>query len=420
MKKILLILLSVFLLLAMSYLTILLLPSRTLTRFQNRQYSSRFYDRNGVLLHIMPLQDGLRREYYPLDKMGTGLIETFIATEDKNFYRHCGVDIFSLARATVQNGRAGRVVSGASTITMQLARIIWPRKGKVNLSVKALEAMRAIYLEVKLSKDDILELYLNSVPFGQQVEGVGSAARSFFSCEPSTLTPEQCAKLAEIPRRPAGSDLEKSFQYPSVCMHFVNHVIKVYGEKKQIIPPTLNLAVDSRLTVQAEFLIQKKLEEYKDSRIHNGAAIVLDNKTGEVLAWAGNASFDDDAHSGQIDGVTVKNQPGSSMKPFLYALALEEGFSPATVLPDIQQDFGSSGIYVPLNFNNRYNGPVRFRTALASSLNIPAVYLLHEIGIKTYMDRLYLLGFNSLKGSEESTGLSLALGSSEVTLEEMA
>ncbi|MCR5620335.1 MAG: transglycosylase domain-containing protein [Treponema sp.] len=414
------ILLAVLLLVAVFFLTLRLLPSRTLSDFTARQYSSRFYDRDGKLLYIMPLEDGLRREYYPLDQMGTNLVQAFIDAEDKNFRRHFGVNLFSLVRAAVQNGKEGRVVSGASTITMQLARIIWPRKGRVNLLVKTKEALLAVYLETKLSKDEILELYLNSVPFGQQIEGVGSAARSFFSCEPASLSPEQCLRLAEIPRRPADSQLEKSFVYPSLCMHFVNHVIASYKEAKQHIPPTLELAIDSSLTSHAEFLIQKKLEEYKEARIHNGAAIVLDNRTGEVLVWAGNASFDDDAHSGQIDGVSVRNQPGSSMKPFLYALAMEEGFSPSSVLPDIQQDFGSSGVYVPLNFNNRYNGPVRFRTALASSLNIPAVYLLHELGLKNYMERLYLLGFDSLRGSEEGTGLSLALGSSEVTLEEMA
>ena len=176
------ILLAVLLLVAVFFLTLRLLPSRTLSDFTARQYSSRFYDRDGKLLYIMPLEDGLRREYYPLDQMGTNLVQAFIDVEDKNFRRHFGVNLFSLVRAAVQNGKEGRVVSGASTITMQLARIIWPRKGRVNLLVKTKEALLAVYLETKLSKDEILELYLNSVPFGQQIEGVGSAARSFFSC----------------------------------------------------------------------------------------------------------------------------------------------------------------------------------------------------------------------------------------------
>ncbi len=408
------------LVLLIAFLAIRFIPSQRLSDFCGRQYSSRLYDRNGVLLYIMPLEEGLRREYYPLDKIGPNIIEAFIEAEDRNFRRHFGVDIRSIARAVVQNGSAGRVVSGASTITMQLARIIWPRKGKVSVGVKLLEAIRAIYLEIKLSKDEILELYLNSVPFGYQIEGVGSAARSFFSSSPSLLTPEQCERLAQVPRRPADFAPEIKFKYPSLCMHFVNHTIEFYRTKGEKVPPNLELSIDYSLTKQAEFLIQKKLEEFKEARIHNGAAIVLDNKTGEVLAWAGNASYEDSEHSGQIDGVSVKNQPGSSMKPFLYALALEEGFSPASVLPDIQQDFGSSGVYVPLNFNNRYNGPVRFRTALASSLNIPAVYLLYEIGIKKYLSQLDRLGFYSLKGKESSLGLSLALGSGEVSLEEMA
>lgn len=419
-RRLLTILTAILLLLTAALLTAKLLPSRTLAAFTGRQYSSRLYDRNGVLLYIMPLEEGMRREYYPLDKIGTNVTEAFIAAEDRNFRRHFGVDLRSIARAATQNRSAGRIVSGASTITMQLARIIWPRKGRVTLAVKLLEALRAVYLELKLTKDEILELYLNSVPFGYQIEGVGSAARSFFSCEPSSLSPEQCTRLAQVPRRPSEAAPEIQFRYPARCMHFVNHAVAFYRSRGAVVPPTLELSIDSSLTGQAEFLIQKKLEEFKDARIHNGAAVVLDNKSGEVLAWAGNASFEDSDHAGQIDGVTVRNQPGSSMKPFLYALALEEGFSPASVLPDIQQDFGSSGVYVPLNFNNRYNGPVRFRTALASSLNIPAVYLLHELGMQAYLAKLNELGFDSLKGVGTNLGLSLALGSGEVTLEEMA
>lgn len=394
-------------------------PDKTLSAFMNRQYSTRFYDTNSNLIYIMPLEDGLRREYYQLKDISPELVRSFIQEEDKNFYRHCGIDFLSIIRALVQNRRAGRIVSGASTITMQLSRIIWPRKGKATVTTKAKEAVRAVYLEIKLSKDEILELYLNSVPFGFQVEGVVSAARSFFSTDAFSLTPEQCAALAKIPRRPTEFAPQKTYSYPARCPHFVAHVIESYKRRGEVIPPDVTLSVDSALTEYAELLIQQRLEEYKEARIHNGAAFAINNKTGEVLIWAGNASFHDSSHAGQIDGVTVKNQPGSSMKPFLYALALERGFSPTSVLPDIQQDFGSDGVYVPLNFNNRYNGPVRFRVALASSLNIPAVYLLHQIGLPEYMEQLYKLGFDSLKGTEKGTGLSLALGSSEVTLEEM-
>jgi penicillin-binding protein 1C len=408
------------------HFALVLLPYPRLESFMHRQNSTRFYDRNGVLLQVLPLDDGLRRETYPLDEIPTSLQKEFIQAEDKNFYYHLGVDFVSIVRAAIQNKKAGRVVSGASTITMQLVRMVYPRKtisgtttlAPVTLRVKFIEMIHAFHIEAKLSKKKILELYLNNVPFGFQAEGVGSAARTFFGVEPNALSSEQIKILAQIPRRPSEYAPRKSFVYPQLCPHLITYVLSQYKAQNKGIPNSLILSVDSNLCAQAEKDIQQKLEDYKDARIHNGSAFVINNVTGEILAWVGNGNFFDE-HGGQIDGVLVKNQPGSSMKPFLYALALEQGYAPTTVLPDIPQDFGSSKVYVPLNFNDRYNGPVRMRVALASSLNIPAVYLLYNIGVTDYMKKLSELGFRSLDGQRESTGLSLALGSGEVTLYEM-
>ena len=404
------------------YCALRFIPEPALNRFVERQYSARFYDRNGILLHVMPLEDGLRREFVPLKKIPPELADAFIAAEDKNFYRHIGVDFLSIVRAAEQNRKARRIVSGASTITMQLVRMIYPRSAKADFGVKLREMLCAFRLEIKLSKRRILELYLNNVPFGFQTEGIASAARSFYGIEAaslSSLTAEQMKTLAIIPRRPAEYAPQKTFVYPNLCPHFIQYVKNEYTKSGKTIPYELRLSIDSKLVEQIERGIQQKLDEFKEARIHNGAALVINNRTGEIIAWAGNASFDDDEHSGQIDGVLVKNQPGSSMKPFLYALALENGFEPSAVLPDIPQDFGSEGVYVPQNFNNRFNGPVRFRVALASSLNVPAVYLLNEVGIGKYMNCLSRLGFDSLEGMRDKTGLSLALGSGEVTLFEM-
>jgi len=397
-----------------------LLPCAALKQFMQRENSTRFYDRNGVLLQVRPLEEGLRREYYPLKDIPEAIGKAFIAAEDKNFYLHPGVDFFSIVRAFMQNRRAGHTVSGASTITMQLVRLIYPRTGRATVRTKFVEMLRAFRIEAKLSKHKILELYLNNLPFGFQVEGIGSAARAFYGVTPDKLTDEQIARLALIPRRPVQYAPEKSFVYPNLCPHFIRHVEDEYRTQGKRLPDALTLSIDSALVTETEKNIQKKISEFKDSRIHNGAALALDNLTGEILVWAGNASFDDSAHSGQIDGVLVQNQPGSSMKPFLYALALEHGFSPADSLPDIPQDFGSFGVYVPLNFNNCYNGPVRFRVALASSLNVPAVYLLHELGMESYLSCLQALGFASLAAQKDSLGLSLALGGADVSLYEMA
>lgn len=397
-----------------------IIPVSTINRFVQKQNSTRFYDRNGILLQVLPLEEGLRREYYSLDSIPLQLQQSFIQAEDKNFYHHWGVDFISIIRAARQNKKAGRVVSGASTITMQLARLVYPRKknAPVTLRVKFSEMMHAFILETKFSKKKILELYLNTIPFGYQIEGVGSAARSFYGVEPMGLSVEQMQSLAQIPRRPSEYAPPKTFTYPNLCPHFVQYVIGQYHSRAKTIPNALTLSVDSHLTMLVENEIQQKITDYKEARIHNGSAFVINNRTGEIVVWVGNGSFTD-SHGGQIDGVLVRNQPGSSMKPFLYALALEDGVAPATVIPDIPQDFGSSKVYVPLNFNNRYNGPVRMRVALASSLNIPAVYLLYNIGVTEYMQKLSQLGFASLDGERGSTGLSIALGSSEVTLYEM-
>lgn len=401
------------------HLVLKIIPCPSLNAFMQRENSTCFYDRNGVLLNVRPLHDGLRREYYKLDELPEELVLAFVNAEDRNFYYHCGVDFISVARAFFQNKKEGRIVSGASTITMQLVRIIYPRKNSVSVKIKLIEMLRSIYIENKLSKKKILELYLNNVPFGFQVEGVGSASRTFFGRTPDKLSVDEINVLASIPRRPSLYAPEKSFEYPSLCPHFINYVIQKYQSEKKRLPDKMVLSVDSSLITATEKQIQRMLEDYKDARIHNGAACAINNKTGEVVLWVGNASFYDDEHSGQIDGVLTKNQPGSSMKPFLYAMALENGFSISDVLPDIPQDFGGEGVYIPFNFNNKYNGPVRMRVALASSLNVPAVYLLYNVGVQNYIDTLLKLGFDSLQSQRNSLGLSLALGGGEVSLLEM-
>lgn len=429
-----------------------LLPFPQLDAFLKRPCSTRIYDRNGELLQILPLDDGLRREWYDASELPERIGEVFIASEDSNFYRHCGIDIGALVRAVFQNMSAGHAVSGASTITMQLARMVVPRKtGKpVTIWVKIAEAWTALRIESKLSKERILELYLNSVPFGMQAEGVGSAARTFYGCTPSHLSDAQIHLLAVLLRRPAAYNpfehpevsynaalkiglrsgfsvsreewlssvsVSERYVYPMRIPHFVNYVRNDFARQKRTLPSELYLSVDASLTEQMESEINNQLELHRNARLAQGALLAIDNYTGEIICWSGGNFFDENA--GQIDGVIVRNQSGSTMKPFLYASALEKGFSPATVLADVPMDFGSSEVYVPLNFNNQYNGPVLMRTALASSLNIPAVYLLYRLGVDNFMQTLSLLGFDSLNGVRAKTGLSLALGSGEVTLLEL-
>jgi penicillin-binding protein 1C len=228
----------------------------------------------------------------------------------------------------------------------------------------------------------------------------------------------------------------RRFDYPFEMPHFVRYAaaelnarsLKSGPRKRRslpAIPGEARLSADLGLQRFVEGLIAGNVSRHYSARLTNGAAIVIDNATGEVLAWVGSADYRDARAAGQIDGVLARNQPGSSMKPFLYALALESGFKPTDVLADIPVNFGEKELYIPQNFNNRFNGPMLFRSALASSLNIPAVSLLYRLGVRNYTEKLLSLGFDSLASAAEpgnpaeQAGLGLALGNAAVSIAEL-
>jgi penicillin-binding protein 1C len=348
---------------------------------------------------------------------------------------------------------------------MQLARLISNSSGSERggaFARKTGEAVNALRLEARLSKEEILSLYLNSLPFGYNTEGIASAALTFFSSDLNMLSPAQVFCLAVIPRRPnlynpldnpdscitAASELQarfadnnkfknqwplfvqiseddwkftsssaRRFEYPFELPHLIRYINQNDNVKNA--PNTVYLSVDLALQRYLENTVAGNVFQNYSSRITNGAAIVIDNETGEILAWVGSADFFNSSDAGQIDGVVALNQPGSSMKPFLYAMALEKGFKPTDVLADINMSFGEREIYIPRNFNDRFNGPMLFRAALASSLNIPAVNLLYRLGVSNYSDLLFYLGFDSLEDSAQDAGLGLALGNAPVSLLEL-
>lgn len=397
------------------------LPFKALKEFKNHQYSTRFYDRNGNLLEIMALEDGLRREWTPIEHIPEEVKTIFIEAEDSAFYKHHGIYLPAIFRAALQNARNGRTVSGASTITMQLARMVVPRSTpNATIKDKIKEAFIAFRIEAKLNKQQILELYLNNLPFGFRTEGVTSAAKNFYGVSLYELSTEQIKSLALIPRRPSFYVRQipsvKAFDYPKEEPHFLEWVKKQYKDTK--IPENVYLSIDSEFSEAVRRHLEQVVTSYSDARIADGAALVFDNYTGEILVWCGSINFYRE-DTGQIDSVLVKNQTGSSMKPFLYAMALENGFAPSSVLPDVPIDFGSTEVYVPQNFNNRFNGPQLFRTCLASSLNIPAVTLLYRLGVDRYLEVLQKAGFDSLVEQRGNLGLSLALGAGEVPLYEL-
>jgi penicillin-binding protein 1C len=433
-------------------------PYPELAVFRHNPYSLHILDRSGTLLSVLSLKDGQKREYAPLSDMPPVLLQVFINAEDAHFFSHNGFDPSALVRALAQNLSQGEIISGASTITMQLARLISPHDN--GYGGKLWELFHALLLESRMSKEEILELWLNSIPFGFNTVGVASAAKVFFGVPLQHLSPAQCVLLALIPRSPAkynplagGSETTREitqaalklagrigipltageirqalsmagesaarYRWPFLAPHFVNYVAGRLSPEDMASGKPVYTSLDLDLHLAAAAVLKGKISSAYGNRIHNGACLLVDNASGEILAYVGSQDYFDDEFGGQIDGIQIRNQPGSTLKPYLYAMALDNGFTASSILPDIPSDFGGEEVYIPLNFNERFNGPVRLRVALASSLNIPAVHLLERLGVKNFTDKLIELGFDSIRDQASSVGIGLALGNAEVSLYEL-
>ncbi|MDR0556651.1 MAG: penicillin-binding protein 1C [Treponema sp.] len=450
-----------------AYLACRFLPYPELTAFQKRDYSLVLTDRNGVTLRVFPAQDGVRREWTDVQDVPQSVRNVFIKAEDKRFYHHIGVDPVAVIASAIRNASARRVASGASTITMQLARLIKPHARGIGGKID--EAVDALRLEARLSKDAILELWLNAIPFGSNIEGLGAFSRARFGVAVTELDDAQAVTLAVVPRRPglydpvynaeaslvaakqlavrcnagdaavtaavaeaaASPDIAdapaRNAKTPFYAPHFTDRTRSLLsnpakssdgGSGCQIRRP-VKTTLDLDLQLYAEERLGAELAKLSLNRVSNGSVLAIENSTGAVLCYVGSASWFDDAVSGKIDGVQVRNQPGSCLKPFLYALAVDSGFGPNAILPDIPNVFGAGEAYIPANFNRRFNGPVRMRIALASSLNVPAVWLLERIGVSRFEDSLEALGFASVAEKRGAYGTGLALGNAEVSLEEL-
>lgn len=451
-RKTIFILTAVFLPLLFCIAGMALLPFPELEQFLEEKQSTVIRDRKGELLWIVPVDDqGLRREFVPLEKIPDHVVEIMLISEDKRFFFHPGVDLYAVIRSLYQNIRHGEIVSGASTVTMQLAGIMLGTER--TLRAKMREMFTAVRIELRLSKRKILEEWLNALPFGFQAEGVGTASRIFFGKPVWKLTPAETVILAVVPRSPAAYNpffnkeacaaaafvlakekgmsirketIEKTvadISYEPIVKkapHFIDYLLDhsdqtVNRERKEDIFSSLDLELTDWLRERLAYYVGRE----ERNRIHNGAGLLLDNRTGEILAYVGAYDVRDTEQGSMIDAVHIKNQPGSAIKPFLYALAIEEGFRPNTVLPDIPLTFGAEHMYEPLNFNNAFHGPVRLRVALASSLNIPAVYTLNTVGVPRFEEFLIGIGFDSIREQRAAAGLGLALGNGEVTLFEL-
>ncbi|HET7436544.1 MAG TPA: penicillin-binding protein 1C [Thermoanaerobaculia bacterium] len=424
-------------------------------------------DRNGEVLYEPLASSGARTEWMHADAIPANVADATLAAEDHRFRSHIGIDPISVARAVVHNMRRLRVVEGGSTITQQVAKLLLGSRERT-LVQKAREAVVALRLEHRYSKDEILALYLNLAPYGNRINGIARASRAYFGAAPDALTPAQAAFLASLPQRPSAFNPLRNEnaamarqravlarmhlsaddykharaerlrfdrgEQPVVARHFVERVLSgaagaspggfsrdSAGEgarRSNVIRTTL----DANLQREIAGIIAARKDDLLRHGAHSVAVAVLDNESGEWLAWEGSGDYFGERFGGAIDGVVTARQPGSTLKPFTYALAFERGYSPATVLADVPSHFPTAEagiVYTPRNYDGKYRGPLPVRSALAGSENVPAVAMLAQLGPSSLLRVLRNAGFRSLDRTADYYGLGLTLGDAEVTLEQL-
>ncbi|MDX1600864.1 MAG: transglycosylase domain-containing protein, partial [Anaerolineales bacterium] len=458
--------------------------------------TTRILDRQGNQLYEILDPNAGRRTYVPLEEISPFMVAAIIATEDSQFYEHPGFDPWAIVRAYMQNLQQGETVSGASTITQQIARnlLFTPEeRSQVTALRKIREIMLAQEITRRYTKDEILELYLNQVYFGNLAYGVEAAAQTYFDTSADKLTLGQASFLAGLVQAPSVYDvftnrdvtLERQrqvlslmvvtsqeqgcifvsnspnpvcinpedagaaaaaltnyeFDQPEVSIRFPHWVNYVRGLLEDQYDPqtiyrsgfTVHTTLDPYLQERAQTLVREQIQALADHRVTNGALVAIDPSTGEILAMVGSADYRDEASDGQINMSVRPRQPGSSIKPLTYTAAFEQGWTPATLIWDVPSEFPPSGNpddprepYEPVNYDERFHGPVLVRSALANSYNVPAVKTLDFVGIYDDPDTpeteglvpfAERLGISTL--TRDDYGLSLTLGGGDVTLLEL-
>ena len=413
-----------------------------------RTQSVTVVDRHGEVLYESLGSGGTRGEALRPDRLPPRIVEATLVAEDRRFFGHPGVDPLAVARAALQNVRAMRVVEGGSTISQQVAKLLLQSRSR-GARQKAREAILALRLEQRFTKRELLAMYLNLAPYGNRINGVARASRAYFGVAPEQLTAAQAAFLASLPQRPSAfnplrnpekarprqwsilarmklSDEERRIaraerlqftpaSQPVLAMHYVERVLsRPHG-------PRVQTTLDAGLQREVSGIIAAHRATLLRHGAKSAAVAVLDNASGEWLAWEGSGDYFGERFGGAIDGVASPRQPGSTLKPFTYALAFESGFSPATVLPDVPSHFPTAEegvVYTPRNYDDRYRGPLTIRASLAGSQNVPAVAMLARLGPESLLRLLRNAGF-TLGRTSDYYGLGLTLGDAEVTLEQL-
>jgi penicillin-binding protein 1C len=415
---------------------------------QAEQVSTTVVDRNGKLLRAYAMADGRWR--LPVDAKAAvdpGYIKLLLAYEDRRFRSHAGVDPLALGRAAFQLVTRGHIVSGGSTVTMQLARLMEPRRER-SVYAKLRQMVRALQIERQLNKDRILNLYLALAPYGGNLEGIRAASIAYFGKEPKRLSLAESALLVALPQSP---ERRRADRYPDVARAARNRVLDRMVEDGQVseedalqakavpvprlrrpmpilAPHSADAALATvkdaeviRLTLDSS--LQRNLEALARDRAAalgpniSIAILAVDNESGDVLARIGSPDYFDDRRAGQVDMTRAVRSPGSTLKPFIYGLAFEDGFvHPESLIDDRPIRFGS---YAPENFDMTFQGTVPVRKALQMSLNVPAIALLDRVGASRLSSRLKQAGANLVLPKDEAPGLAMGLGGVGVTLQDL-
>lgn len=448
-------------------------PVPGISSFADRQVdqSTKIYDRSGQIL-LYDYNRDARRQLVPLASISPNAIKATIAIEDSSFYDHGGIRLTSIVRAVIADIMGGSLSQGGSTITQQVVKntLLTSRK---SFTRKIHEIVLALKLEQVYSKDQILEAYLNNIPYGGTLYGIEVASQSYFGVSAKDLSIAQAAYLAAIPQAPtyyspygshrADLDARKNLvlkrmnelgfiddaQYaaakddsvafaPSgqnaiIAPHFVFYLLDLLEKEYGINALTSGLRVvttiDADLQVKAESIVnQYALENTKKFNATNASLVAVDPATGQILSMVGSRSFFDKNIDGQYNATLALRQPGSTMKPFVYSLALMRGYTRNTVIFDVPTQFSTAAgcspydthnntppCYAPRNFDDTFRGPMTFETALAQSINIPAVKVLYLVGVRNAVNFAKQFGLHTL-GSANDYGLTLVLGGGEVRL----
>lgn len=475
------------------------LPDVSNLRAKASQFETlRILDRKGNLLYeIVPPEAG-RRDYVTLDEISPYVLASVIAVEDRDYYNHPGFDLRAIIRAVFQNAESGTTVSGASTITQQLTRNLLmsqSERTEKTITRKIREIILSVEITRRYSKDEILEIYLNENYYGNHAYGIEAASQTYFKKSAVSLDLAESAFLAGLPQAPGYYDIfnnrdavlnrlktvlmltynlssehgcieirsgrncvkidplmvtnsirkienyqfttsDFNIKYP----HWVNYIYQMletqYGaEALYRSGYTILTSLDPDIQDLSERILKEQINTISGVNVHNGAVVVLNPENGDILAMVGSPDFNDADHAGQVNMAVSLRQPGSAIKPLIYAAAFEKGWTPATLVWDVETDFSPTGKpedllysppYHPVNYDGQFHGPVLVRESLASSLNIPAVKALQFVNIYDDPSTAFEDGFipfarrmhvNSL--DKAGYGLSVALGGGEVTLLEL-